>query len=1167
MHCSVLPLFLLIVATTMVWCETTISNMTLSSATTLSNTAYSDTLLYVYGNGFNLTIESSIFNTTRVFVYNTSAFHFQSNVIDSDTSSIRVENSPYTYIYNTTIRHADTDTSTMVPCVFPVVMRQTGSILHVHSNTQTHTSAPQFPRFLCLHNEALHARIVVTSLAIRLEYPANHSFVANELGLNHTDPFVDALAHYYDAVDADTFTLEAEYPNRGLLPTSGVLSRAHVLLDLGGNTGTSVYLDDIHRDDLYTLASPYDGFSENITFQMDSLVRIDQYEGIGDLVLGSLIRVQSSNPDSRRAALRAGVVLTRGSVSALHSLFPASAVLPKSYQYLAKYLRSLMPNLEAFQADIEIEPNLASDEMNAWAGGDLCHYMVRGNATSNTHCILSDPITGPPTRRFSRATEGSCYGVTRSERLSDASPNCGYPVLKIAGPYWSNDAAYWASRDIVGRALTVMPEDPSLPIYIGVSDTTPTSVAYQRFVHPEKPLNDPFFEVYHPWVVAARTNLTKDPTEPWQYRLERLTFQDVTIQYNFTSVTQSGILFTIVRYHAVRWNDTSLFDPLEFRFVRSPILGVNVGVNPSLGQSAPNSVLELDANPIFYTNDAFKVSTNVTLISMVDARVYDIGRVFRGKPSLDLLIMARMSFQYMMRGWMHANAKEFQLEDLTCLDCFVDPDTFRALDLAGRQVDLASFARNLIFNSTLFSDMSGVSSAYYFSNYSQAQFENLISNVGSVSNGFYYRDLLDVPCSSLGRALIYNSNPGIHGNTHDVRCDPGGVGCSGDACRFDIGFIPTACYVDKGVSVFNRYFGIIYFHTITDAVVRCAANDGTNTRWIFVNPNAYYDENTILFTHYNVSGGELTRLVSLNGSSVPVVIRGHSHEFRVSSNAAWVDYAFEGVDFFNPQDVASYAAQSPVNSILRIASLSRLRNVAFSNVRFIGVVPLSPTALPLTTAGWSAFLSTILTPGVVHPYIRTPNTVNLLSLDGIVGNTTLSNVRFYGALGYGYREVKGIPGQQTLFSNVRGENLWGATGQVTGAANFTGVSVRFEYLNAAYSANFPYPVNFELILDGSTYPAALHLDDFVVRSTQNPVSNPYTSSSRFVIGNPFLNGLSDPIGYVRQLKIQGVKGSNFIHVHLRNVQVGREGGSTSVFPVGLEVADSDRIAWVGYSMM
>lgn len=1137
----------------------------------------------------------------------TSFSGYSTNQIFTFSNSVFTQDGMYpSNVTNTTATH-----SCILRMEVETENRMSNHSTRMENIQMTHIENPYFPRLLCykVHESPTTYSIALTlkNINIALLYPNNsrdpYSTMMNIGGRNR---------YYSIAYEQELESTFAPILNPTMQKRANGTSRAHLLLNFGNHpVQTTIY--NVVRQDVFNVSkSLYDGVSDTIEFPMDSVVRFHQFDKIVftsaaaavDSIQLSVLTggINSTHPNGLdiKSPIRTGILYTGGSIDdGLFHLYPTLLNVTKKFQYVPKHLRDhYYPQLSAFQADIEIEPNLQVDEMRAYGGGtNLCHYLYRQN--TSTECLL----TAPSEKLYSATTEGSCYRITRSHRPGDALANCPFSSLCISPNVAWNDAAILSSYDLFTEtpSLTIRSCDVNRRALLSMqSDATTTTEEYQSLYFPTVPLGDVFFTVFHPFVISSRYNLSIDVSERWQKRLSTLRFENIQFQYKYSTSPSSRAFFTTVQFQPSSSPPILENNPVDLLFLNCTYLGINLDASNSLDWSKPIRFLETKINTAYnflYAIHAGVFTDNITSIhsfTMNNSQITLLGGLFGGGgPGSDInsymsieenLTMHNNQFLFMSNGWARVRVNgNVSLSDMSCLECLPETGTFlgASLDIRGTGASNALlYMRNLEVNSTNFVDGSGSTNVFTIHDFPSPSTNIILENLSSLpasSTGIYYTGLASIPCDRDNLGLTWNANRRISGRTQDVRCDPFNLGCSGIQCVYDIQFSPIHCIIDPSWNIYDKYFSIIYFHTHQDASVGCRATDGFNNRNIYANGNFIYDVSSssggILFTNRNGTSSSAVEktiwrpLASLNGIGAPkVVLYGENHRVAAQSLTQLMDVEFHGYRFSSMRGVVStdpLITTPAANYIIgQSVSSDALRNVVFNDTKFYGFIPTTLLQeKPQNISAWNTFealwdtlSSSVSAP---RPLIQQPNVISLVSFQYLQGNNTFIDVKLYGSLGVGVvlngpSTTGGIIRNE--FTRVIGENLWGAGVQITGIDQSEWRQVVFDEMCGGYSPVYPIATNVEVVYHDPVANGAAILDweNVSLRSFRTPQIGP-----RLLTGNPLVAG-----GYIRQARISGVKGASFTRVFFRKVFIGKElPGEVSVFPVGLEISNADRIAW------
>ncbi len=1086
-----------------------------SSDLTLSDTTFINQNIAVTGNGYKLTItNSTLYNTSITVNGNNGVFIGDSTILNGSTALIY--NTSNINIYNIhiyplgsetpfTIRNSSAiniynnqlnSTSLVGGCAFDVMLSGNWYNFTMDSNNQ-YSQYISTSAYLCLFTRSDGDNIAVTNNIVTIQYQGTP----------------------WTLVPPSTNSMESSFPTI----LSNYSTNTHFMLDIGNKTVGNVNINYNMYMQNYSMASTYDGFS-NISFPKDNFLHIHGYSNITNMNTISNV-VNGTNPDSYPAYIRTGIMFTGGTAADLWRLL--GYPMPNNYQYIARTLLSLNPLVMSFQNDIEIEPN-AADEFSAW-GMDLCHYKCRRNCD---RCILADPNW--VTKEFSLAREGACYDKSNAETLGGAALNCGHAFLYVRGPYVAKESVVFAGNNRYNNSMTIVAAVFNTSITITMGDDNYISDTYKGIVNPNKSTGDSFWASYHPIVIMTNHGGSK---------LSYLKFDRIRFISDYVASTANPLFMTTVLYQPLTGPN-----PIDIDFDDTIIISNNMEVTPVIGQSAFFTFLEISANPTFYTNSSFQNNAQIGTLHFKNMNVFDVGK-FIGTGSIDTLYIDNVIFTQITNGLFTVNVSNIQMDNVDIYGSFPSLVGSILVSVTGHNVDSnSSFIKNTVVHNSTFVDGSGLTNAFKIFNFNNITME-LIGSDSSHAVGIYFGGLTNLPCVRLSLAKVMNANPFIKGVVYDVKCDSPTIGCSSGDCFFNVGFTPDFCLVDLSRSVLDYYYRIIYFHSITEAFLYCGAISPVDgKRYIYIVPDIYY-QTGIVIKNFNGTTAQETVFTVVNSTDSAVIV-GANHIINVLTG--YLDMVLNQITFFNPRGVEVYDSTKDANII---NGFTDVRNLRITNCKFIGQVPLVNISIPTNYTLWQAFETSFLQHGSIHPNIRSPNTISPLTIRSI-GNTTVKDVSFYGGLNYGFTETKMQAGLGINMTDVYGENLWGGSLYLVGSAELRMKTVHYRYFCAGYTTLYQNIANINLQMGSGG--RVFDLDDVISDSIQDPSGNTYTPNVRLPAGNPLLDGLSNPVGFIRQVEIQGVQGSTYTRVSIRNPRFGEVDG---VFPVALGELNNDRTAF------
>lgn len=957
-------------------------------------------------------------------------------------------------------------------------------------------------------------------------YTSISNGIVHEMKNNSVDVILPYDSYGYSSIYNSSTNLELLDQYIWSQNITGATTKIVFLLDFNDTNGGSVVVHgNIYTERFQSITPLSTDFDPVSIFAMDTFIRLN---GFGNMATVQIEEntIQAQNNYNLSANIRTGVSISN--VAAVDHLRLLGGSLSKHYQYIAKAYRMLNPSLESYQNSIEIKPH-PSDEFNRW-GGHLCHYACKKNCDV---CILTANNTG--SREFSPMRDGVCYGYSRHESIDTAGRNCGHYYMLLTENYTNIDTAIITSQNRINGTTLWKPRSIPLNgisnVQIEMSKSLLVSPGYASVYRPSMPNTDPFFYNYHPFIILGRDG---------DVVTNSIIFEDINFVYTFDGNMNTNVFFTNVIHQTV------VSPPnLILKFNRCMIRGNNVQPTPIPGQSGGFSFLESYASIIIYPV-GYTATCIITDLDINNGNVFDIGKLFKGVPYYNNLLINNMYFRQMTNGWMRVNVGEVKMNLLTCIDCLPDVFDYHILTVNGTNADSTSYLTNFNFNSSSFTDGTGLTNVFRVENFNSIVMEYLTSNPAA-STGIYFEDLVNLPCTKLSLSLVKNASPYSQGIVSDVRCIYPPLACSGSSCVATLDTIPPFCMVDKSFSIFSLYYRNQYFHTVQDAIDNCHALNSMNERWIYIVGNTLYVENELNI--YGVNGTEKLILQAINGT---VVIVGSTHMISRRVDATYFKFNMSGIEFFNPRGVAVYT--SSIDPHFLKTGAFPIDGVEIDNCSFVGIKPLIPISVPTTYSGWNSFKNNLLTRGSIHPYIREPNVVDALYLNTIE-NAIITNVKIYGSVGIGIREYKGITiiGYNTTITNVQSENLWGGFLDITGAGGKLSVTQnKCKYYCGGFSVFSPSGVVH--LAPKSSGTIFEYIGNDLIDEQPTIVNNTYTPSIRFPYGNPFVDNSNTNLGYLTGVIIENVIGTTWKYVRYRSSPI-------SGYPVGFRVINCDRIAW------
>lgn len=1159
--------------------------------------------------------------------------------------------------YNVDIRDENTDWNMSLPmCTFRVTYDVPEWIQFVAKDNMklfNHTRANNFICFDALYPPAneynsSNVPLVVENNSIHIE--SNYESSSDEISspyTNSTNPFMDGMwalninraciqndfnctadgmgPHYHHHLRRyDTYIyLRNTFPN-GLIPSKYQLYKSFISISLNnvtipnmrivnnGYTANASLSTNTTTTTTTNLKWKYDGLSE-FYFRMDSMLHIHGYSSVSAAQITNVY--VNSSPDyfgQSRAAIRAGLVFTGGNLDALNRFFPTLANTPKEYQYVARHIRDQYnPNLNAFQSDVEIEPSLTDDELGGYRG-DLCHYRVRGDRPK--YCVLLNP--NMRAREFSIQTDGECYGLTNTESVSQLE--CGYETLFVKTPFENTETGIFSSRNLFGgKKLDIRVYNTSEgQAFFSMDPNLVVTSKYASAFGDGLNANS-VFPTYKPFVIATTQNISRvDPllyNRNEEFGISIMNVQDIHFRFNYTAGNNmGGTLFTLVRYQntsgITSTNNPTWVDEIQMSFENCTIVSNYLDPSPTARQSIDLHFIEIQTTGLgLYTSDSrWTLLANVTQLTFRNVIVHDIGKLIRGSyapfSKIHNLIIENVYASHMTNGLLETQiGADIRINNLACIQCYIDITSKKALSIIGSYNDLSSYVKNVVFNTTTYTDVAGASRTFSFENFVSLDIRQLQSTEFYGSRiGIYHRGLLNYPCTKLSNAFLKNLNFDIHGMVYDVYCDlPNILGCSGYDCIYDVDFIPNECYVvpSSTVNVRDRYYSIIYFTTYTEACARCRARNSLGDRLIYGLPGIHV-ENNIVCENRNITY-EYTKFIcnatietSVN-NDIPTqkcVIFGNSHSIsKQIGTVGWVGFEFRGFLFVNTKSLFDQTNTQQLNTdiasyLLRVTATSTVNvdYLAIQDTDIVSQLPVinttisatlqQPTSIGLNSV-WTQFVqqtmfSSNTIPRTVIPNIISPNTELPLSLER-VRNVLIKNVRILGSKSYCMMALRststGIASNLTM-ENVVFENCWGGAFDVFAYSHIIAKDIIADYMTAGYNATLRNPYGSRLSLDNTINGASIRVDGVRINTLSTliptPTTNPYVSPDRLVYGNPFMNPLTPslPIGYLRMFILENIAGSNVKSVSLRKIQIGDSSTNPIASPIGIELSNCDRTA-------